>query len=74
MDIYSIDVTLNELMFIRQALDLVTISGKDAKYVASLQYKLENEIQEIQKASEDEKAKSLKKAIELDKQKSASKQ
>lgn len=74
MDLFSIDVTLNELMFIRQALDLVTISGKDAKYVASLQYKLENEIQEIQKASEDEKAKSLKKAIELDKQKSASKQ
>ena len=74
MDLFSIDVTLNELMFIRQALDLVTISGKDAKYVASLQYKLENEIQEIQKASEDEKAKALKKAIELDKQKSSSKQ
>ena len=74
MDIYSIDVTLNELMFIRQALDLVTISGKDAKYVASLQYKLENEIQEIQNASEDEKTKLLKKAIELDKQKSTSKQ
>lgn len=74
MDIYSIDVTLNELMFIRQALDLVTISGKDAKYVASLQYKLENEIQEIQKDNEDEKTKSLKQAIEIDKQKSSSKQ
>lgn len=74
MDIYSIDVTLNELMFIRQALDLVTISGKDAKYVASLQYKLEHEIQEIQNASEDEKTKSLKQAIEIDKQKSSSKQ
>jgi hypothetical protein len=73
MDIYSIDVTLNELMFIRQALDLVTISGKDAKYVASLQYKLENEIQEIQKANEDEKTKSLKQAIEIDKQKYTSK-
>jgi hypothetical protein len=73
MDIYSIDVTLNEIMFIRQALDLVTISGKDAKYVASLQYKLENEIQEIQKANEDEKSKSLKQAIEIDKLKSTSK-
>jgi hypothetical protein len=73
MDIYSIDVTLNEIMFIRQALDLVTISGKDAKYVASLQYKLENEIQEIQKANEDEKTKSLKQAIEIDKQKYTSK-
>jgi hypothetical protein len=73
MDIYSIDVTLNEIMFIRQALDLVTISGKDAKYVASLQYKLENEIQEIQKANEDEKTKSLKQAIEIDKLKSTSK-
>jgi hypothetical protein len=73
MDIYSIDVTLNELMFIRQALDLVTISGKDAKYVSSLQYKLENKIQEIQKANEDEKTKSLKQAIEIDKQKYTSK-
>lgn len=74
MDLFSIDVTLNELMFIRQALDLVTISGKDAKYVASLQYKLENEIQEIQNASDEEKTKLLKKAIESDKQKSSSKQ
>ena len=74
MDIFSIDVTLNELLFIRQALDLVTISGKDAKYVASLQYKLENEIQEIQNANEDEKAKSLKQAIQIDKQKQQSKQ
>jgi hypothetical protein len=73
MDLFSIDVTLNELIFIRQALDLVTISGKDAKYVANLQYKLESEIAEIQKSSEDEKTKSLNKAIEIDKQKQQSK-
>ena len=73
MDLFSIDVTLNELIFIRQALDLVTISGKDAKYVANLQYKLENEIAEIQKSSEDEKTKALNKAIEIDKQKQQSK-
>ena len=73
MDLFSIDVTLNELFFMRQALDLVTISGKDAKYVANLQYKLENEITEIQKSSEDEKTKALNKAIEIDKQKQQSK-
>lgn len=73
MDLFSIDVTLNELIFIRQALDLVTISGKDAKYVANLQYKLESEIAEIQKSSEDEKTKALNKAIEIDKQKQQSK-
>lgn len=73
MDLFSIDVTLNELFFMRQALDLVTISGKDAKYVANLQYKLENEIAEIQKSSEDEKTKALNKAIEIDKQKQQSK-
>ncbi len=47
MDIFSIDVTLNELVFIRQALDIVTVSGKDAKFLASLQHKVEQEMVEI---------------------------
>jgi hypothetical protein len=73
MDLYSIDVTLNELMFMRQALDLVTITGKDSKFLSNLQLKLESEIIEIQKQAEDQKNKALNQAIEIDKQKQKSK-
>jgi hypothetical protein len=55
MELYSIDVTPQELAFIRQSLDLVTISGKDAKFVAGLQTKIEHEMMEIQQAKEQEK-------------------
>jgi hypothetical protein len=57
MEIFSIDVTHNEVVFLRQALDLVTVNGKDAKFLANLQVKLENEIVQIQnlKAAEEEK-------------------
>jgi hypothetical protein len=54
MEVYSIEITPKEISFIRQALDLVNILGKDAKFVADLQIKLENEliqIQSIQKES-----------------------
>ena len=34
MDIFSIDVTHNELTFLRQSLDVVSVSGKDAKFLA----------------------------------------
>lgn len=65
MDIFSIDVTPNEIAFLRQALDLVTINGKDAKFLANLQAKLEQEYAEIQsmKAKEDEKKQRELKAI-----------
>ena len=43
MDLFSVDFTLNELIFLRQASDVVSISGKDAKFLASLQNKLEYE-------------------------------
>lgn len=62
MDIFSIDVTYNELLFIRQTLELPTISGKDAKFLAGLQLKLENELLEIdqmRQQAETEKQKSL---------------
>jgi hypothetical protein len=49
MEVYSIEITPKEISFIRQALDLVNILGKDAKFVADLQIKLENEILQIQK-------------------------
>lgn len=57
MDIFSIDVTPNEIAFIRQALDLVTINGKDAKFLANLQTKMETELAEIQKMLQKEEAK-----------------
>ena len=41
MDIINMDFTPGELSLIRQSLDMITISGKDAKFVAQLQSKLE---------------------------------
>lgn len=49
MDMFSIDLTPQEISVLRQALDTITITGKDAKYIASLQIKLETELSEIQK-------------------------
>ena len=48
MDIFSIDLTKMEIAFIRQALDVVQIGGKDAKFLASLQMKIEKEMIEIE--------------------------
>lgn len=76
MDIFSIDVTLNEISVMRQALDLVTVSGKDAKFIAGLQTKLENEYAQIQgfKAKEEEKKqRELKAVLEAEANKSAKK-
>lgn len=47
MDIFSIELTLPEIQTLRQSLDVITIIGKDARFLASLQIKLENEIQQI---------------------------
>jgi hypothetical protein len=73
MEIFSIDITPQELAFIRQSLDLVTISGKDAKFVANLQTKVENKMMEIQNIKEQSKSKELQKALEIDSIKSSSK-
>jgi hypothetical protein len=47
MDLFSIDFTPQEISILRQALDIVTITGKDAKTIAGLQMKLESEIANI---------------------------
>jgi len=47
MDIFSIELTLPEIQTLRQSLDVINIVGKDARFLASLQIKLENEIQQI---------------------------
>jgi hypothetical protein len=76
MDIFSVDFSPNELNFLRQALDLVTVKGTDAKFLAGLQLKLENELVEITKMLEQEntgKAKSLDQIIANDTQKNLSK-
>ena len=54
MDIFSMDFTLNEITFLRQSLDLVTIKGTDDKFLAGLQIKLEHELAEIQRMIEEE--------------------
>lgn len=59
MDIFSIDVTHNELNFIRQSLDAVQISGKDAKFLANLQVKIEHELANIQQLKQQEEQKKL---------------
>lgn len=59
MDIFSIDVTHNELNFIRQSLDAVQISGKDAKFLANLQTKIEHELANIQQMKQQEEQKKL---------------
>jgi hypothetical protein len=76
MDIFSVDFTPNELSFIRQALEIVQISGKDAKFLASLQTKIETELTEIQRMKqEDEQNKllALSQTVALDSTKSSPK-
>lgn len=47
MSNFEISFTFNELTFLRSTLDPITIQGKDAKFVAELQIKLEQEIEKI---------------------------
>lgn len=73
MNIFSIDLTQNEITFLRQALDLVTIKGTDAKFLASLQIKLENEliqIIEILRQEEEIKQQSLQDIVSREEKKS----
>ena len=59
MNIFSIDLTPNELNFIRQSLETVQISGKDAKFLANLQGKIEHELSEIQRMVNEEEQKKM---------------
>jgi hypothetical protein len=65
---FSIELSLNEIAFIRQSLDLVTIKGPDAKFLAGLQYKLESEMQQIQDMLAAEEVKKQQELEELVKQ------
>jgi hypothetical protein len=75
-EIFSIDLTLNELNFIRQSLETVTIQGKDAKFLVNLQIKLEHKLSEIQRLKQEEENKKLlglSQAINIDSQKTSNK-
>lgn len=39
--------TAQDLSVLRQALDTITLTGKDAKYIASLQIKMEQELEKL---------------------------
>jgi hypothetical protein len=76
LDIFSIDLTQNEIMFVRQALDLVTVSGKDAKFLANLQVKIEQELLEIEtlkRKEEEKKQTELQQIVQQEQTKSAGK-
>jgi len=47
METFQIVLTIAEVQAIRQSLDQISIAGKDAKFLASLQIKLETELQTI---------------------------
>ena len=47
MESFQVTLTLAEIQAIRQSLEQISISGKDAKFLAALQIKLEGEIHNI---------------------------
>jgi hypothetical protein len=67
MNIFSIDLDPNEIQFLRQALDIVSIKGTDAKFVANLQVKLENELIQIQEIIRQEEAKKQAELVKISK-------
>ena len=74
MELFAINLTIAEIQLTRQALDVISIAGKDAKVVANLQYKLEDELQQIQnqlQVAERDKQIQLQKAVEAEAKKAA---
>tara|TARA_R110000868_G_scaffold218215_2_gene468422 strand:+ start:504 stop:752 length:249 start_codon:yes stop_codon:yes gene_type:complete len=72
MNLFAVDFSFNELQFLRQSLDLVSIKGTDAKFLANLQIKIENELVEIQQLltlQEAEKQIALQELIEKEEKK-----
>jgi hypothetical protein len=57
MDQFSIDFTIHEIQLLRQSLNVITINGSDAQFVASLQLKLEYELREIERLLNEEQTK-----------------
>lgn len=77
MNIFSIDLTLNEIQVLRQSLDFISVKGSDAKFIANLQFKLEAELLQIQeslKQEEFKKQEGLQYIIEKEEKKSKKQQ
>jgi len=47
METFKIELTFNELTFLRSTLDPISIQGRDARFVSNLQIKLEQEIEKL---------------------------
>ena len=72
MMIYSLeDLNLREIRAIRKSLDYIPITGIDATFIAILQNKIQQQIQQIEdfiKQEEEEKQKGLAEALQNDTQ------
>ena len=69
MDLFSINLSTSELAIIRQSLDVITINGKDARLLANLQDKLDEEIINVQQylqQAESKKQLELKQALAIE--------
>ena len=76
MNLFSVEFTPSELNCIRQSLDLMTVQGTDAKFLANLQVKIEKEIMEIASMLQQEqttKEEALKQLIASEEKKSSKK-
>jgi hypothetical protein len=75
MNIFSVDFSHAELNFLRQALETVPIQGRDAKFCASIQIRLEQELEEITrmiKAEENQKAMGLQQIVQAEEERTSS--
>jgi hypothetical protein len=76
MNLFSIDFSHAELNFIRQSLETIPIQGRDAKFCASIQIKLEHELEEITriiKEEEEQKTFGLQQIIQHEEEKTSNK-
>jgi hypothetical protein len=71
MILYTLeDLDLREIKVLRQSLDFIPLTGKDAAFIAILQGKIQQQIQQIEEhlmfEAEEEKQKSLEEALKRD--------
>jgi hypothetical protein len=67
MNIFSINLTVNEIQLLRQSLDIISIKGSDSKFLTNLQIKLENELLQIQEIIKQEEVKKLEDLVKISK-------
>lgn len=66
--VFSIDnLQMGEIRLLRQALDVISITGKDAQYVANLQLKLEGEMRQIEEFIQAEELKKVEGIAKIEK-------